>query len=97
MVVEQGDSASHFFFVADGTCKVSIIDHWKQENEIAGELSKGFYFGELAILNECERTATVRSTNYCTFAKIEKEVFKTTCTKFIDNIRNQTLKYEDKL
>ena len=51
IVVEQGDSSTHFFFIADGTCQVTFLDHWKQEVEVDKELDKGKYFGEIGILN----------------------------------------------
>ena len=60
-------------------------------------LDKGEYFGELAIIYNCKRTATVRTANYCTFAKIQSEVFLKTCSTFMKKIQHSTLKYDDKL
>lgn len=38
-------------------------------------LKKGNYFGEIALINCCPRTATVITTAYTTFAVIEKSKF----------------------
>ena len=29
IIVEQGDESKNFYFIADGTCQVSFLDHFK--------------------------------------------------------------------
>lgn len=86
IVVEIDTKPDFFFFIAEGQCQVSLLDHFQNEVQIKPVLEKGDYFGELAILNNCLRTATVRSNNYCTFAKIPKSVFLKCGCKFLKKI-----------
>ena len=82
IIIEQDEEATHFFFIAEGQCEVSILDHKKSITRIPKLLNQGDYFGEVALLFDCKRTATVKSTNYCTFARIEKTVFMNTSNMF---------------
>jgi len=50
----QGDIAAYFFLIDEGTVEVII------EDEIKRILSKGGYFGDLALLYNAPRTATIR-------------------------------------
>jgi cAMP-dependent protein kinase regulator len=52
-VVKQGDPGDAFFVIVEGECVVT-----KDEAEVA-RLVPGQYFGEVALLRNCPRTATV--------------------------------------
>ena len=82
IIIEQDEEAFHFFFIAEGQCEVSMCDHKKNVTIISKLLNQGDYFGEVALIFDCKRTATVKSTNYCTFARIEKEIFQNTTKSF---------------
>ena len=76
---------------------MSVKDHTrnKVQNEIP--LKKGDYFGEISIFYDCPRTATITSTNYCTFAQIPKAKMLSMCKCFLQTIKDETEKYEDRL
>ena len=61
-------------------------------------LKKGDYFGELALLNDCKRSTTVISADYCTFASIDKEILMNIGEKFLHHMRlhGQEI-YDDKI
>lgn len=48
-----------------------VLDHMKRTKTVRN-LYKGDYFGEVGLLFGVSRTATVRSTNYCTMATLAK-------------------------
>jgi hypothetical protein len=57
-IVRQGDAANHFYIVTEG--EVEVV----RENgspRVLGKFGAGYHFGELALLAEQERTATVRA------------------------------------
>lgn len=62
------------YFMARGECNVFVIDENKSQKFIHS-LKVGNYFGEVALLKECCRTATIISNNYTTCAALEREKF----------------------
>ena len=80
IIMKEGDDADNFYIIASGECHVLInsIDcperHCEKTHAIAN-MKKGSYFGEIALINCCQRTATVITTSYSTFAVIEKTKF----------------------
>jgi len=47
-------------------------------------LEAGDYFGEIALMYNIKRTATINCMNYCTFASLNLDQFKEMCRTFPD-------------
>jgi CRP-like cAMP-binding protein len=54
-IAGEGQSGAGFFIIGDGTAKVTV------QGEERGTLGPGDYFGEIALLDEGARTATVQA------------------------------------
>ena len=78
-VIIQDDIGTFFYFIAQGECRVEIKDSKGVSKSNTEILKKGNYFGEIALIYDCKRSASVVTTNYCTFAKISKEKFLSLC------------------
>lgn len=57
-IIEQGTQGSHFYVIAYGHCEIIV----KPGTDPLYQLGPGKVFGELAILYNCTRTASVRGT-----------------------------------
>jgi CRP-like cAMP-binding protein len=71
----QGDESKDIYFIAKGSVFVSIQDTAHNSYDNFRELFPGDHFGEISMIYNCPRTATVTSSNYCTFARLPKESY----------------------
>ncbi len=60
-IVRQGERGDTMYLILEGTAKVEIETE-SGERMLVGELSEGEIFGEMALINEVERTANVIAT-----------------------------------
>jgi len=73
-VFRQGDIASELYFIVKGS--VQVIRETAADAKLIAELIEGDTFGEIAIISDMPRTATIRSitdTTVCTIHKAEFE------------------------
>jgi CRP-like cAMP-binding protein len=67
---------------------------------LANVLYSGDMFGEIALLHNCKRTATVMTRNYSTLAYIEEPTFKDMIQQFNEipgKFKKRMKTYDDKL
>ena len=79
-IFQKGDKADKFYVIKKGSVII-----WNNEKRIR-ELEKGNCFGELALLSNEPRSASVQSKDYCSLYVLEK-------TDFINNIDKKLLDY----
>jgi Cyclic nucleotide-binding domain len=75
-VVSQGEVGDRLYIVKDGAAEVVARGDDGQEKELAA-LSKNDYFGEIALLKDVPRTATVRAKGALELYSLEREDFQT--------------------
>lgn len=56
-IIKQGDAADGMYFIEAGTVRITVLDDSGKEVEI-NNLSKGGYFGELALVTQRPRAAS---------------------------------------
>ena len=99
VVIEQGTVGDSLFVISKGEFVVLVKDH-ESTSHPTNLLRAGDFFGEVALLLNCNRTATVRANNYATIAKIERKAFHSLCREFEDlvpKLRNKIKSYSDRL
>uniref|UniRef100_UPI0037E986F3 cGMP-dependent protein kinase 2 isoform X1 n=1 Tax=Semicossyphus pulcher TaxID=241346 RepID=UPI0037E986F3 len=69
-VIQQGEPGNHLFILADG--KLDVFQH----NKLLTSITVWTTFGELAILYNCTRTASVRAVNRVRTWALDREVFQ---------------------
>ena len=76
-VVRQGAPADKFFIIVDGEVDVVRDATAEQGTErVLATLSPGQFFGEVAILHDGPRTATVRAKTRTTLLTMDRDVFR---------------------
>jgi CRP-like cAMP-binding protein len=71
VVVERGEVGNHFYAIESGTAGVELDDGTTRE------LGPGDFFGEIALLRDVPRTATVRALEPLHLFAVERDEFLT--------------------
>ena len=83
IIIQQGEPEKDaVFFLVKGACTVSVRDYLSGKSKFVRPLRSAALFGEVALLFNCKRTATVNSINYSIVAKLERSKFEFICTEF---------------
>lgn len=72
-IIRQGEAGSRFYIVNSG--KVEVVRRTGPQEERLATLGPGQYFGEVALLQQSERTATVRAVEDTTVLSIARKDF----------------------
>ncbi len=73
VVIKQGDMGKHFFLIKSGAVEVTVSS--ENREELICELGSREYFGEIALLKDIPRTASVRTTEPTELLVLDKEDF----------------------
>ena len=81
VILSEGDQGDYFYIILDGEVKVTKIGFdpktgLKAQVEVCERLHKGAYFGEVALLMDVPRQATVTATQRTRVARLGRDVFK---------------------
>lgn len=68
-IVEQGEPGDRYYAIADGTVEVTI------DGQLVATLDRGEGFGEIALLHETPRTASVTAKTDASLLAIDREPF----------------------
>ena len=74
IVFKEGDRGDYVCFVVDGSLEV-IKESESGKNVVISTLSKGRSIGEMAVIDECARSATVRARTKTTLVTLTKDNF----------------------
>ena len=72
VVIQQGDDGDFFYVVADGTYEIVV------SGVIVDSIGEGGNFGELALLYNCPRAATVQAKTTGTLWRLDRQTFRQT-------------------
>ena len=78
-IVRQGDVADTCFFLVKGTAKVWIKQQSTDESLFLGQLKSGDSIGEMGLILDQTRSATVMATDIALALRIRKKDFETLC------------------
>lgn len=92
-VIKQGDVGEAFFIIEAGEAQVTQTDENGIEHVMPG-LKKGDYFGELALLTDKPRKATITAKGRLKCASLGKKAFVRLLGPVVDIIKRNATNYE---
>lgn len=95
-IIVQGDPSSELYFVSHGKCEVELLD--LHVPVTVKYLLKGSHFGEIGMIFNISRTATVKAFDYVTLAEMTRDDFDIVCgtyPKLRSVMRKSALRYND--
>ncbi|GLV40535.1 Protein kinase cAMP-dependent regulatory subunit type 2 [Carabus blaptoides fortunei] len=95
-VIKQGDAADGMYFIEAGTVTISVLDDKGNEIEI-NRLSKGGYFGELALVTHRPRAASVIAVDDLKLAFLDVEAFERLLGPCMQIMKRNITDYEDQI
>ncbi|OHT07230.1 cAMP-dependent protein kinase type I-beta regulatory subunit [Tritrichomonas foetus] len=75
VIVRQGDNGDEFFIIMNGECRILKKDEKTGEDKEIGTLKQGSYFGEVALLRNTPRTATIQAVGEVKLIKLDRKSF----------------------
>ena len=75
VIIRQGDPADRFYILAEGQVEV-LQDHHDRGPQVLRRLEQGAYFGEIGLLHNVPRTATVRARSPVTLMALDRADFE---------------------
>lgn len=96
-IIQQGDAADGMYFVESGFCRVYLRQNAAEPESEIDVVTRGGYFGELALITNNRRAATVRAdgTVVCNF--LDARAFQRLCAPCMEVIMRNVDKYQNQL
>ncbi|KAJ3192086.1 hypothetical protein HK101_007082 [Irineochytrium annulatum] len=91
-VIRQGDIGDNFYLIESGEATILTTDHDGVEHVVGG-YKKGDYFGELALLNNEPRKATIMAKGRLKVATLGKKAFVRLLGPVVDIIKRNANNY----
>jgi CPA1 family monovalent cation:H+ antiporter len=73
-IIRQGEAGSSMYFIVRGVVRISLADAG-EERDLATMMA-GDFFGEIALLENCTRTATCRAVTPCALYELTRKDFE---------------------
>lgn len=92
-MIQQGESGNKFYIVLEGSLVAEKKESQDEFPRVVYQYKQGDYFGELALLHDISRQASVKAVNRCRVASIDRESFKRMLGSFEDILKRNEEKY----
>ena len=96
VIIREGDEADGMFFIEEGNVKVTITKKGQEHTvcHSSESLTKGGYFGEMALVEDSPRSATVYAMGDIKLAYLDRASFERLLGPCIDIMKRNMQHYE---
>lgn len=92
-VIKQGDFGSEFFLVIEGNLAAEKLEAADELPKVVYNYKAGDYFGELSLIHDVGRQASIKALSRVRLASIERETFKRLLGSLEDILKRNEEKY----
>lgn len=75
-VIKQGESGEHFYVVQSGTLEIFVKAKGGEETRVGSTLGPGSCFGELALMYNTPRAASIKTSSDCVLWEIDRASYR---------------------
>ncbi|KAJ1672663.1 hypothetical protein EV182_006736, partial [Spiromyces aspiralis] len=93
VIMKQGEPGMYFYLIEDGEAKITKVNEDGVEKTYPS-LKKGSYFGELALISDQPRQATVTANGYLKSARMSKDAFDRLLGPVINIMERESKNYQ---
>ena len=97
VLINFGDQGDEYFILDTGCVEVQVFDEETKEEIAKKTISKGGAFGELALLYNSPRSATITALTDCAAHVLDRKTFKSIIMANAVRIRNIRYQFLDKI
>jgi cyclic nucleotide gated channel alpha 3 len=90
-VLRKGDIGREMFIITKGAVEVVSEPDQNGNRSVFVVLQEGSFFGEIALLNDTTRNASIRCKDYCDLWVFTKNDFREAFEKFPEDVKNRIL------
>jgi len=80
IIIRQGEKSFSLYLIARGVIRISLVNNG-MERDLATMIA-GDFFGEIALLQRCARTATCRAITPCALYELTRKDFEVVCSTY---------------
>jgi len=95
-IIREGEAGNSFFFVEDGQAE-ALKKSSSGKEESVYQYKANDYFGELALINEQPRQASVRAISNVHVVSIDRQAFNRLLGNLVEILKRNSAKYEAKM
>ena len=94
-IIKQGDNGSVFYIVVDGTLVAEKKEEGDEFPKVVYQYKEGDYFGELALLHDIPRQASVKALSKVQIASIQRDTFMRLLGSLEDILKRNEERYKN--
>lgn len=91
VIIQQGDHGELFYILEEGTCEIVI------NSESLGYIESGSSFGDLALMYNCPRAATIKAVTDCSLWTLDRVFFRQAMVTSSSNQNDQLSQFLSKI
>ena len=94
-VIKEGEQGDSFYMIVDGSAVATKVVNLGQEAQVVKEYNSGDYFGELALINNAPRAASVIARSDLKLISLDRHSFKRMLGPIEGILSRNAEKYEE--